>query len=130
MKLDEEPSEVFSDWFWEIMANAKGDRTRLEALLRDMSRDDLSDLFNEFKAAAATLRGSRHEPYLADLSEDQVADITEWVVAQGRSTYSNVMVHPDQIPLSADNPCYSGAIVLEYRNKYPDGPPITDPRKA
>jgi hypothetical protein len=88
-----------SDWFWDIIQRAHKDRTQLRLILSKLGKEELLRFHSEFVVAAIQLRGERFHPYMED-SEDGVADISDWVVSQGKESYLMVWEHPEKIPYS------------------------------
>ena len=63
-------------------------------------------------------------PYVdADLSEDGLAELANWVVAQGKEFYRDVLNHPDRIPPSKDDAGLLSELVEEYERRYKDDIP-------
>ena len=92
------PDDI-SEWFWTLINKADHKRDRLEAMLWEMTRQDIIRFHNEFQEAAVQLAD---EPFICHmdegLSEDGVQDVAEWVVSQGKGLYSDVWENPHHVP--------------------------------
>ena len=94
------PDDI-SQWFWDVVHEARQDRDRFVALLQGMSREEIIRFDDEFQEAAAQLVD---DPYFEsmdqDETEDGAKDIADFVVSQGKSYYSDIWTHPEKIPPS------------------------------
>ncbi len=94
-------AEDFSDWFWDIVARAERDRSKLESILRTLSDDDLYRFELEFRDAASSLPYGAFNSYL-QLSEDGHDDLSYWVVSQGKEYYRHIAEHPEAVVAFAE----------------------------
>lgn len=121
-----EPSidEVFSTWFWSIIDGANKNRDRLETILRTLNRDQLIAFHNQFVTVAADLLAlpSLAKPENEAWTEDNVQDVADWIVAQGRSYYDDVIQHPDNVPMGLTDaerpPTFSGVASRVFLDRF------------
>jgi hypothetical protein len=92
--------EDLSDWFWDIIQRADKDDSKLEEILSGLSADQLYRFAVEFMYASDNLRGRPYIDYYRrgeSKSEDAIADMSYWVVSQGKEFYVNAWQHPESI---------------------------------
>ena len=113
--------------FWSTIAAAGGDPERLRVELKGMSREQLVHFCWTYEELAAHLRTERHLPYVQrDLSEDGIAELANWVVAQGKSEYRKILDTPRLIPGKKTDPGLLSALIEEFDERYDDDiPPNT-----
>lgn len=91
-----DPNDI-SDWFWDIIHSAEGDRAKLQDTLKSQSDDQVYRFALEFMAASDYLRG---KPFIDHIyvgkwkSEDDIADMSYWVVSQGKEFFMTVWHDP------------------------------------
>jgi hypothetical protein len=61
-----------------------------------------------------------------DLSEDGLAELANWVVAQGKEYYADILNNPSKIPSKMDDPGLMSELVEEFEEKYEDDLPINN----
>lgn len=120
--------DLIPDSFWDLIAQAQQDREQYRARLKEMDRETLVRLFHTFELAAEELKG---EPYIGHLSpklsEDGVDDVAQWVVAQGKDAYTQIIEHPESIPSRVDSPPgFLDDVVEEHYERYDEPPPPDD----
>jgi hypothetical protein len=87
--------------FWQAIAAADGDRDQYLALLKQMNRTQLYD-FHVFYDRAANYFTS--PPYAdPNASEDDIFDMANWIVAQGKDYYFDILAHPEKTPRERPN---------------------------
>lgn len=92
------PSEL-SDWFWTLIARAEGSKKRLAEMLHALSPADLLRFEDEFSYASTQLQDEPFMTYLhEDASEDELQDVANFVVSQGRELFERVWNDPSSIP--------------------------------
>jgi hypothetical protein len=114
-----------SSWFWSIIEKAQGDERELRKLLEAMHREQIIEFYRALIQAAADLRCPPYLDFLRGVSEDTIADITEYVVSRGRQYYSDVTNQPQRIPteVSMAAPSFKGIALLVYWKKYAESIP-------
>ena len=90
--------DKFSDWFWRVIARAERDRNKLTTLMESMGREEITRFDHQFVEAARALTDSQFIEQMGDVSEDDVRDVADWVVSQGKDYYTRVLNHPEQMP--------------------------------
>ena len=97
--MPEEIAEDVPEEFWSIIDEAQQDRKRFREMLRKMDRERILDFYWTYEELANHLRTGRYWPHVhPDLSEDGVAELANWVVAQGKAYYSKILDRPEFIP--------------------------------
>jgi hypothetical protein len=86
-----------SDWFWHIIDDAGGHSRRLKTTLRSMPDDHLYRFALEFMFAADMLHQDRFIDQMQYASEDNVLDMSHWVVSQGRDFFNAVWNDPQLV---------------------------------
>lgn len=118
------------DEFWELVKLARTDSDRYLETLKGMDREALIHFYWMYENAAGEFKFAPYIEYVSpQLSEDGIDDVAQWVVAQGREYYWDVINHPDKIPERVDN--YDpldvlGAIVDEFDERYDEPIPYPD----
>src|SRR5579872_7397421 len=85
-------------WFWDTIKRADKDRAKLEAILQDLPQQQIHSFALEFRRAADYLQQPEYvDHYRAGKgkSEDGIADMTYWVVSQGKEFYLRVCDHAE-----------------------------------
>lgn len=95
---ESEPPDHLSDWFWEVIAAARGDVARMRKLLDELGRGDLLRFHYELEDAVCEFQDEPFSAYLTKNSEDGAIDVAYWVVSQGRDYYHEIFAHPERIP--------------------------------
>ena len=91
-----------SDWFWDIIAQAEGSRTKLIAILMQFDYDQLNRFEYEYSYAAGYLQNKRFVEHMDGKSNDSVDDLTRWIVGKGKEFYMDVWNHPEHTPASEE----------------------------
>ena len=88
-----------SDWFWNIIRGAAKDRFALERIIERLSSEQIYRFALEFLEASSRLQEKPFTYFVTPgSSEDDVEEISWWVVSQGKEFYSNVWRHPENMP--------------------------------
>src|SRR5438477_251340 len=91
--------ETVPDEFWSTIEDAHQDPERFRAALHKMDREALADLYWTYEELANHLRTEKFVAHAdPDLSEDGVAELANWIVAQGREYYATIFQQPELIP--------------------------------
>ncbi len=107
------------DDFWQIIEDAGQDRSKFRELLKTMNRGMMVRFFWTYEELANRIRTERHWRHAdPDLSEDGVAELANWVVAQGREYYRNIFEYPEQIPSKKNDAGFMSDVVVEYEDRY------------
>lgn len=119
---DEAPEE-----FWALIEASRQDPIRFRELLKPMQRDEMVRFCWTYEELAIHLRTERHLRHAAkSLSEDAMAELANWVVAQGKARYREVLEHPERIPPRHDDSGFLSQLVEEYEMRHGDDlPPNT-----
>ncbi len=113
------------DDFWQMIDEAAGDPGKFRELLGGLTRPRIIRFYWTYEELANHLRTERFLPFVhPDLSEDGVAELSNWVVAQGKSYYENILNNPVQIPPKMDDAGFLSELVEEFEEKYGDDLPI------
>lgn len=122
---EENIPDTVPEEFWAIIEEAQQDPERFRQMLKKMSRVRMIRFYWTYEELANRLRTDRYSPYLQpDLSEDGVAELANWVVAQGKSYYRTVLDHPDRIPPRKNDVGLLSQVVEEYEQRYNDDIPL------
>lgn len=91
------------DWFWDIIeAGAKNEETMLKVFL-EQTLQRLFEFHHFFKYVAGSLTADAFLEHISkEESEDGLADLTSWVVSQGKEYYLDIWEHPEKIPPESD----------------------------
>jgi hypothetical protein len=95
-------ADDFSDTLWDLLRESQRSETKLERLLTAQPREVLVVFYNEFIQAAADLRHELSD-LLREKTDDTQKDIVEYVVAQGKERYAEVLAHPERLPTDVDS---------------------------
>lgn len=107
--------------FWRIIEDARQDPDRLRERLRGMNREELIDFAWTYEGLANELRSDIYLDFVEpDTSEDGLAELANWVVAQGRELYEEVWKDPEQLPPAHDDPGLLLEAIREYEERYDD----------
>jgi len=92
-----DPEEI-SDWFWDIVARADRSPDTLKHILSELPDNQVRRFALEFLDASGRFNQESFTRYLGpSYSEDGVADMTEWVVSQGKDFFLTVWNHPETV---------------------------------
>jgi hypothetical protein len=119
--------DIVPEQFWKIIEEAKQDRKRFSDMLKKMDRAAIIDLYWTYEELANNLRTERYWPHVdPDLSEDGLAELANWVVAQGKAYYRKILAHPDAIPPKKNDAGFLSEVVEEFEERFNDDiPPNT-----
>jgi hypothetical protein len=105
--------------FWTIIDEARQDPNRFWELLKKMNRGKMIRFYWTYDELANRLRTDRYATYAhPDLSEDGLAELANWVVAQGKTYYRRILDHPDLIPPKKNDAGLLSKVVQEYEQRY------------
>lgn len=88
--------ELGDDQFWTLISLAKQDTAAFVKKLEGMSQVELIGFAWKFEDLAGFLYDEEY--HQGRFSEDYLEDLCDWVVAQGKEFYENVLNNPDQMP--------------------------------
>jgi hypothetical protein len=129
-KMSDSPESVpeFSDDFWGLIDLARSDYDRYVETVHGMDREALMRFYWNYEDAAAEFKGDPYVKYMSpQLSEDGIDDVAQWIVAQGKDYYRNVVNHPEMVPYRVENPPeILGEVVHEFDERYDE--PIPFPK--
>ena len=118
-------ADIVPEQFWKIIEQAQQDRKRFREMLKSMGRAPIIDFYWTYEELANHLRIERYWPHVhPDLSEDGLAELANWVVAQGKAYYKKILAHPDLIPPKKNDPGLLSEVVEEFEERFNDDIPI------
>jgi hypothetical protein len=129
MSEEKFPEEKFiesvPDKFWKIIEEARQDPNRFRQMLKKMSREEITHFCWTYEELANQLREDYYYDYVdPDLSEDGLAELASWVVAQGKDYYLKVWEDPEQIPPKKNDVGLTLQAIREYEERFNDDVPI------
>jgi hypothetical protein len=111
------------DEFWRAIEEARQDRMKFREILQKMNRGNILRFYWTYAELAIRIRTKRFSQHAdPDLSEDGMDELANWVVAQGRDYYRNIILHPEKIPASKSDVGFMSDIVITYENRYGTSP--------
>lgn len=116
--------------FWELVDLGRRKPDACLARLAELDTPDLVDLYWAYKDAADLLREPEYYEYMTGItSEDGIADLASWIVAQGKEYYQRILAHPEKVPTEEPEPYFDleSAAVEEHIERHGDGIPWRDP---
>ncbi len=118
-------ADTVPDEFWASIEQAHQDPNRFRKMLGTMNRGAMIRFYWTYEELANQLRTERYFPHVhPDLSEDGLAELANWVVAQGKAYYREILDHPEQIPPKKDDAGLLSEVVEEYEQRFKDDIPI------
>ena len=100
------------DEFWKIIQEAEQDPAKFRKLFDEMDRDKIIRFYWTYEEVSNHLRTEKFLPYVhPDLSEDGLAELANWVVAQGKDYFENILENPQLIPPKKDDPGLQSALL-------------------
>jgi hypothetical protein len=96
-------SDAFSSVLWDILHKSEGDSDKLRAILAQLDKETIELFFNEYIRAASNLIRSQLASYLGKATYDMKKDTYEYIVAQGKDTYDELIRHPERVPQDVDS---------------------------
>lgn len=85
-----------SDWFWEIIVDAKQDREKLTVLLQQLSKEEIIRFQYEFESTLFLAWSNVSAQQ--DISESGAFVMCGWLASQGKEYFANALVRPGHIP--------------------------------
>jgi hypothetical protein len=95
---ESDPPNHLSDWFWEVIASARGDVAQMQTILDELDVPSLLRFHYELEDAVCEFQDDMFAEYLTKESEDGAIDVAYWVVSQGRDYYHEIFAYPERIP--------------------------------
>ena len=112
------PDSIPED-FWLVIEEAGQDRSKFREILKTMNRGHMIRFFWTYEELANRIRTERYWHHAdPDLSEDGVYELANWIVAQGREYYRNILAHPEKIPARKNDIGFVSDLIMEYENRY------------
>ena len=101
--------------FWDLVERFKTDPDAVEEQFREMSRDELRGFYKRWMEQAGDLQDDEFREHLPeDTSEDQLEDIANYVLSEGKKSYDSVMLDPfalSSVWVSSTDPESTGSSV-------------------
>jgi Protein of unknown function (DUF4240) len=114
-------ADIVPEEFWTIIEEARQGPNRFREMLKKMNREHINYFYWTYEELANLLRTDRYLPYVhPGLSEDGLAELANWVVAQGKTYYRMILDHPDLIPPKKNDAGLLSEVVKEYEQRYND----------
>jgi hypothetical protein len=112
---------------WELLDKASGKQEQFERLLAEQPKEALVEFYNEFIQAASHLRYELSK-VLRSRSDDAQKDIVEYIVAQGKERYTELLAHPERVPEDVDpnDVWVKGLVIGVYWDRFQDHIPRWD----
>jgi hypothetical protein len=124
MMSERDIADIVPEDFWTVIEDARQDPKRFRKTLNTMNREQINSFYWTYEELANRLRTDRYLPYVhPDLSEDGLAELANWVVAQGKTYYRRILDHPDQIPPKKNDAGLLSQVVHEYEQRFNDDVP-------
>jgi hypothetical protein len=113
------------DDFWKLIEDSDRDTNKFRQLLKKLNREQINWFYWTYEELANGIRADRYLPYvLPELSEDGLAELANWVVAQGKKYYRKILAHPELIPPKKDDVGLLSEVVEEYEQRFHDDVPL------
>jgi Zn-dependent oligopeptidase len=113
---------MISNRFWEIIKECNKDRDKLEKILLEENKEDICKFAEEFDILSIALTDDEFLNHMQkELSEDNIEDICNWIVSQGKEFYTNIYNHPELIPKYEDikfKEILAGIAGIVYEDKF------------
>ncbi|WOJ90442.1 DUF4240 domain-containing protein [Methylocapsa polymorpha] len=118
-------TDIVPEGFWALIEGANQDTKRFREMLKTMNREQINHFYWTYEELANRIRAERYSPYVAPgLSEDGLAELANWVVAQGKAYYRKILDHPELIPPKKNDAGLLSEVVKEYEQRFKgDVPP-------
>jgi hypothetical protein len=113
--------ETVPQSFWTTIEQAGGDNQRFRDLLAEVPRDQLREMYWQYRELAQQLFSEEHLDHMdPEASEDTALDIANWVVMQGRDRYLDIYEHPEKTPYTHQGrgPSFHSIIVYVFRERF------------
>lgn len=86
-----------SDWFWDVVREAKQDSDRLRVILEKRSAKEIETFYQDYWTVMYELHPSHYDAE-RDFDEDGILLSSAWVVAHGKDHYEAVFQNPMLLP--------------------------------
>ncbi|MBI1868065.1 MAG: DUF4240 domain-containing protein [Methylocystis sp.] len=118
-------ADIVPEEFWTIIEEAGQSPKQFREMLKKMDREQIIYFYWTYEELANHLRNERYSPYVhPDLSEDGLAELANWVVAQGKTYYRKILDHPDLIPPKKNDAGLLSEAIEEFEERYNDDVPF------
>lgn len=112
-------ADLVPEDFWTIIEKSAQDPKRFREALKTMNRGQVVRFYWTYEELANHLRTERYWPHVdPDLSEDGLAELANWVVAQGKAYYRKILDDPASIPRKRNDAGLLSELVEEYEQRY------------
>jgi hypothetical protein len=96
---------VITDWTWDIIARAKGNRATLNQILANFNQGEFLRFKEEFEGASIVFRDDTFSDRYEFGSEDDIEDISCWIVSNGKDYCYKIWQNPELTPtVEGDEP--------------------------
>ncbi len=118
--------EIPEDRFWEFIEVARQDEERFYRVIKEMNREELIDFYVFYEMAISPLKDQAYSRILSinipSLSEQDLDEISKWIVVQGQKYYAEVFEHPELIPSNINDRSLAlrllNSVMKEYEERY------------
>ncbi|CAN0354164.1 unnamed protein product [Phaeothamnion confervicola] len=93
----------FSGILWDVLKEAHGTPEGLRTTLMKLDKEEIAVFYTEFLHASSNLRASSLNSHLVTESDDVRKDTYEFIVAQGKDFYDDILNHPERCPQDVDS---------------------------
>ena len=95
-----EDMQLPDDVFWKLITKANRSLEALTKALEGLSREELIGFAWKFEYLAGQLDDEKY--HAGQYSEDELEDLTSWIVGRGRKYYETVLHNPEKMPEEVD----------------------------
>lgn len=109
--------------FWDRIQGAGGDVRKFKESLEHLTQDELREVVAQFRGLSKTLVVTGFRRFPEDVREELTENLEEmanWVITQGRAFYRDVLEHPEKFPRHDEirKPIFAGAVIAVYTRRF------------
>lgn len=113
---------IAEDLFWSLVEDANRDFNGFCNKLNSMEKNELKEFVWMFKDKAEELGDDVYiDSILEDIesiTEDELEDLSGWIVGKGKKYYTNVLNNPEKMPSSISDKAFGIEIQYEASQAY------------